>query len=86
MRSGQIVGERKFASLVGWNCTREIVTIYGWRVSTEAGTEGSSLPRGRFLALRDIQKTAARETIMIVANKQLGVYCSSPTTVYYCDR
>ena len=33
MRRGEIVGVRKFASLVGWNCTREIVTIYGWRVS-----------------------------------------------------
>ena len=28
MRSEEIVGERKFASLVGWNCTREILTIY----------------------------------------------------------
>ena len=49
MRSGEIVGERKFASLVGWNCTREIL-------------------RGE------------------LANKQMGVYCSSPTMVYYCDR
>ena len=28
MRRGEIVGVRKFASLVGWNCTREILTIY----------------------------------------------------------
>ena len=52
MRSGEIVGERKFASLVGWNCTREILTNL----------------RGE------------------LANKQMGVYCSSPTMVYYCDR